>query len=53
MVSKTALPPRMRLKHAMTATAFSLVAIRNTWRAYLNGLSTERQEMARRQRPTG
>ena len=53
MTNKTVTPPRMRLKHVMTATAFGLVQIRNTWRQYLRGIAEERREVARRQAERG
>lgn len=44
-------PPRPRLKHAMTATAFALVQIRMTWRQYFLSLQAERrQRMIERRR---
>jgi hypothetical protein len=48
-VSKTAVTTRPRLKHAMTATAFSFIQARNAWKAYFKGLVAERRELARKQ----
>lgn len=42
---------RPRLKHVMTATAFALVSIRNTWRDYLNAVAAERRAERARRRP--
>lgn len=44
----TRTPPRPRLKHVMTATAFGLVQIRAAWRMYFRALAEERKEMARK-----
>ena len=53
MNTQTPLPPRMRLKHVMTATAFGLVQIRNAWRSYFAQMKAEQREIARRQREHG
>lgn len=41
-------PPRPKMKHALTATAFGLVTIRNAWRAYFRALADERRAKAAR-----
>jgi len=45
---KQTVTSRPRLKHAMTATAFSFIQARNAWRLYFQGLAAERREIARR-----
>lgn len=40
---------RPRLKHALTATAFGIVTIRNAWRAWARGVLAERRELAAKQ----
>lgn len=47
MTTKTPTPQRMRLKQAMTATAFRFVEIRQVWRMYLRGLGAERRDRHR------
>lgn len=44
----TKAPPRPRLKHAFTATAFGLVTIRNAWRAYFRQLAAYNAEQNRK-----
>jgi hypothetical protein len=44
---KTDAPPkRPTVKHALTATAFGLVTIRNAWRAYFRAVAEERRRRA-------
>ena len=46
-------PPRPRLKHVMTATAFALVQMRTAWRSYFTALAAHRRAVIDRERRHG
>lgn len=46
MKTADAPPTRPTMKHALTATAFGLVTIRNAWRAYFRAVGDERRKRA-------
>ena len=43
-------PPRPKLKHAMTATAYALVQIRMTWAHYFRALRVEHRRLVEKDR---